>query len=104
MADESEMRDAARYRWLKANAKEIVFRSGQDVICFGSFDDKEEELDAAIDSAMKKLLVEIPYNSSQIVSLCEHKGQLYLAKSDGVFRWNEQQQKFEQLQFVYLDE
>ena len=37
---------------------------------------------------------------SPIVSMVEHKGRLYLAKSDGVFIFNEQIQKFEQLKFV----
>lgn len=44
--------DAKRYRWLRANAKEIVFRHPEGVTCFGSIDDKSEELDSAVDAAM----------------------------------------------------
>lgn len=47
------MADAARYRWLRANAKEIVFGAPENVTCYGSIDDKPEELDAAVDAAMK---------------------------------------------------
>lgn len=44
--------DAKRYRWLRANAKEIVFRHPEGATCFGSVDDKPEELDSAVDAAM----------------------------------------------------
>jgi hypothetical protein len=47
--------DAARYRWLRANAKEIVFRAHEIVTCYGSSFDDKEELDAAVDAAMKKI-------------------------------------------------
>ena len=49
------MADAARYRWLRANAKEIVFGKPENVTCYGSVDDKPESLDVAVDAAMKKL-------------------------------------------------
>lgn len=47
------MADAARYRWLRANAKEIVFGATDKVTCYGSIDDNPESLDVAIDAAMK---------------------------------------------------
>lgn len=47
--------DAARYRWLRSNAKEIVFGKPEIVTCYGSIDDKPESLDAAVDAAMKIL-------------------------------------------------
>ena len=47
------MADAARYRWLRSNAREIVFGRGNDTVCFGAFDDKKEDLDSAVDAAMK---------------------------------------------------
>ena len=49
-------------------------------------------------------LKKVPGNVSPIVSMCVHKGHIYIATSNGVFRFNEQQQKFEPLQFVSLDE
>ena len=52
--DGFEIAEAARYNWLRANAKEIVFRIGNVVTVYGSIDDKPEQLDAAVDAAMKQ--------------------------------------------------
>jgi hypothetical protein len=45
-------REAARYRFLRANAREIVFMDGADVHCFGGGYEPGEEIDAAIDVAI----------------------------------------------------
>ena len=51
---DDEPTDAARYRWLREHAKEIVFKDKDGIAHFyGSSYDEAEELDNAIDEAMK---------------------------------------------------
>lgn len=47
--------DAERYRWLRAHAKEIIFRRGEDpIVCYDPTYDKPDDLDAAIDGELEK--------------------------------------------------
>mgnify|MGYP001595558009 FL=1 len=47
------LKDAERYRWLRDNAKDIVFKGKHgDAHVYGSIDDKADDLDTAIDAVM----------------------------------------------------
>jgi hypothetical protein len=50
---DQDKKDAERYRWLRANALEIVFNYGHgESMCYAPSYEKPEELDASVDAAM----------------------------------------------------
>ena len=55
---EQDAKDAARYRWLRQHAKEIVFPRGDNPTNYDPSYEGPEELDAAIDKELAK--IEIP--------------------------------------------
>lgn len=46
------VQNAARYRFLRRNAREIVFGYDEAVTCYSGLDDPHGELDAAVDAAI----------------------------------------------------